>query len=274
MSELTLAPLASLIDRPGLSFYVAYAHVEDVSAHLMSIKSSISRRGNEDPYGLATLTSCILSSQEMLLGLLYRAEICDLRAGVDKFALGLAVSDILSSFKSVLDVAAALDGENNHGNKEDKERIITREDSTEAADKIIPTSFFHKLAKAESLGLISSGTKEALLSSLQIMKDKSPTNRCAILDSKTREALVQLNASLGGDNTFSILRNACKENYSYVALKVPSLVLKSHENRDGGVDPSSHGPEDYIFQITHVILEHFFWYIENVLSALSSGEEE
>lgn len=263
MSGETIAQLSSLIDRPGLAFYTAYAHVKDVAAHLTSISIRNSGSGGtDDKYGLATLTSCILASQELLLGLLYRTDLCDFRAGVDKFALGLTVSNILASFKSVLDIATALDREDG-GNKVDEERFITREASTEA------TSFFHKLANAESLGLLSSGAKEAISSALKIMADISPSTRYVSIGSKTLESLEQLNNALGSDSVFS-LPNTCDENYSHVALRVPNLVLKSHENEAGGVEPSSHGPEDYIFQIAHVILEHFFWYIENVL-APSSG---
>eukprot|EP00985_Skeletonema_marinoi_P006878 scaffold3011_cov130-Skeletonema_marinoi.AAC.3 len=257
MSEQTIGQLTSIIDRPGLAFYTAYAHVEDVAAHLASIRDKEGENDNDDKYHLATLTSCILSSQELLLGLLYRTDLCDFRVGVDKFALGLTVSNILASFKSVLDIAAALDRED-CGDRDDKELIIAQNDSAQA------TSFFHKLAKAESLGLLSSGTKEAISSSLKIMKEY------VRIDSKTAESLQQLNNAVGSDSVFAS-PNTCEENYSYLALRVPSLILKAHQNIIGGVEPSSHGPEDYIFQIAHVILEHFFWYIENVLSGQPSG---
>ena len=101
MTEQTIGQLTSIIDRPGLAFYTAYAHVEDVAAHLASIRDE-GENDNDDKYHLATLTSCILSSQELLLGLLYRTDLCDFRVGVDKFALGLTVSNILASFKSAL----------------------------------------------------------------------------------------------------------------------------------------------------------------------------
>ena len=101
MTENTLLPLASLIEKPGLAFYTAYAHVEDVSSHLMSLRGS---GGGSDKYSLSTLASCILSSQELLLGLLYRTDICDQRPGVDKLALGLAVKDILCQFNSLLTI--------------------------------------------------------------------------------------------------------------------------------------------------------------------------
>ncbi|KAK1742233.1 hypothetical protein QTG54_006798 [Skeletonema marinoi] len=257
MSEQTIGQLTSIIDRPGLAFYTAYAHVEDVAAHLASIRDKEGENDNDDKYHLSTLTSCILSSQELLLGLLYRTDLCDFRVGVDKFALGLTVSNILASFKSVLDIAAALDRED-CGDRDEKELIIAQNDSAQA------TSFFHKLAKAESLGLLSSGTKEAISSSLKIMKEY------VRIDSKTAESLQQLNDAVGSDSVFAS-PNTCEENYSYLALRVPSLILKAHQNIIGGVEPSSHGPEDYIFQIAHVILEHFFWYIENVLSGQPSG---
>ena len=268
MSKQTIGELASLLDQPGLAFYKAYAHVEDISAHLADIHDC-----TIDKYGLATLTSCILSSQELLLGLLYRTDLCDFRVGVDKFALGLTVSNILTSFQSVLDIAAALDREDYRydscDDRDDEERTIAQKGGSTN-----PTSFFQKLAKAESLGLLSSGTKEAISTSLKIMKNNSPPSRYVIMDSKTRESLEQLNNAMGSDSA-SVLplpnENRGKENYSHLALRVPSLVLKSHENVDGGIEPSSHGPEDYIFQITHVVLEHFFWYIENVLSSQPSG---
>jgi len=270
MTEDTLGPLESLFDRPGLAFYIAYAHVKDVSAHLTSIRNrSSSERGvgGGDNYGLATLTACILSSQEMLLGLLYRSDVTDFRLGVDKFALGLAVADILLSFASVLNTAAALDEEDRaDGGDKDGERIISQGESPDVETK--STSFFYKLEKAESLGLLSSGTKSALSSALEVLKEDSPVNKHVALDPKTRNALERLNGALGSDNTFAPAKT-CAENYGQTVLKVPSLVLKSHENADGGVQPSPHGPEDYIFQITHVILEHFFWYIENILSAPS-----
>ncbi|KAL7453349.1 hypothetical protein ACHAWC_005021 [Mediolabrus comicus] len=275
MTENTLLPLASLIEKPGLAFYTAYAHVEDVSSHLMSLLRS---GGGSDKYSLSTLASCILSSQELLLGLLYRTDICDQRPGVDKLALGLAVKDILCQFNSLLTIAAAVDmGEDNmihHDSKVEREEE-KREDQNGGADKTspTPTSFFCKLAAAQSLGLLSLGTKEAISSSLKIMNDNPPINKYVFLDNNTRTSLDQLNSTLGdGSGTFSSThQDSCNvENYSNVALKVPSLVLKSHENANGGVDASSHGPEDYIFQITHVILEHFFWYVEKVLFPQSS----
>ncbi len=261
MTQQTIGKLAPIIDKAGLAFYTAYAHVEDVSAHLASTRSSDT--DTRDRYGLLTLTSCILSSQELLLGLLYRTDLCDFRVGVDKFALGVAVSNILSSFKSVLDIAAALDRE--EGGKRDVEkRIIAQYGSTK------PSSFFDKLAEAESLGLLSAGTKEAISSSLQTMGDNSPSSNYVRIDSKTVESLQHLSDALGSDTLFAS-PDTSEENYCHLALTVPSLVRKSHESDKGGIGPSSHGPEDYIFQITHVILEHFFWYIENVLFAQPEG---
>ncbi len=258
MSQETIGKLAPIIDRAGLAFYTAYAHVEDVSAHLASIRNSDT--GMRDRYGLLTLTSCILSSQELLLGLLYRTDLCDFRVGVDKFALGVAVSDILSSFKSVLDIAAALDREDLGGKRVVEKRIIAQNCCTK------PSSFFDKLAEAESFGLLSAGTKEAISSSLQTMGDNSPSSNYVRIDPKTVESLRHLSDALGSDTVFALLDiDTSEENYCHLALTVPSLVRKSHENDEGGIESSSHGPEDYIFQITHVILEHFFWYIENVL---------
>jgi hypothetical protein len=234
MTENTLLPLASLIEKPGLAFYTAYAHVEDVSSHLMSLLRS---SGCSDKYSLSTLASCILSSQELLLGLLYRKDICDQSPGVDKLALGLAVKDILCQFNSLLTIAAAVDmGEDNMIHHDSVEREEEkREDQNGGADKTspTPTSFFCKLAAAQSLGLLSLGTKEAISSSLKIMNDNSPINKYVFLDNNTRTSLDQLNSTLGdGSGTFSSThQDSCNvENYSNVALKVPSLVLKSHEN--------------------------------------------
>eukprot|EP00956_Cyclotella_meneghiniana_P037605 scaffold141384_cov99-Cyclotella_meneghiniana.AAC.1 len=220
---------------------MAFAHVEDVSAHLASIHNS--GTNTSDRYGLLTLTTCILSSQELLLGLLYRTDLCDFRVGVDKFALGVSVSAILTSFKSVLDIATALDGEEG-GKRVVEKGIIDQNGSAK------PSSFFNKLAKAESLGLLSAGTKEAISSSLQIMGDKSPSRNYVRIDSKTVESLQNLSDALKSDTIFA-LPDTTEENYSRLALAVPSLVRKSHENVEGGIEPSPHGPEDYIFQITH-----------------------
>lgn len=268
MSEHTVDKLASITDRPGLAFYIAYAHVKDVSSHLATINNDVNQSsGNDDTYGIVALTSCILSSQELLLGVLYRTDLCDFRVGVDKFDLGLAISNILTSFKSVLDIATALDREE-RGNRDVEKRIIYQKgESTQTQ----ATSFICKLAKAESLQLLSSGTKEAMKSSLKIMEDNSPSSKYVRIDSKIAESLQQLNDALGRDSVFA-LPKTFEENYSLLALSLSSLVRKSHENVNGGIEPSSHGPEDYIFQITHVILEHFFWYIENVLFAQLAGE--
>ena len=99
MMEETQASLSPLLDQPGLAFYTAYTHVQDVSTHLnlTTIHHQCSGSAATDPYDIATLSSCIPMLQELLLGLLYRSDVVDSCLVVDKFALGLSVGDIFES---------------------------------------------------------------------------------------------------------------------------------------------------------------------------------
>jgi len=295
MSEDTLKSLSSLNGEPGLAFYIAYAHVKDIETHLSSITaarklyvirntSSAKRQNqssstvtgepnssdNNDPYALSTLLSCTLSSQELLLGQLYRCEVVDFRPGVDKVGIGLLIGEIVGSFASLLQVAKGLSGEIPSWSKVG--RGVTPPISESSLSSA--SSFLPRLADAASLGLLSSSSKSALRSVLALFDDWSIDMRTEGDNmfesiSQLRNALHTTNSTRRNDSTSS----SRDLSYYQSACYVSQILLQSHQGGDGSVHPSPHGPEDYTFQIPHVILEHFFWYIENVLLPQISMEK-
>jgi len=265
MTHNSLVSLSSLCDKPGLAFYTAYAHVKDVESHLSSITDAeqsssavligeSNHKENNNPYALPTLLSCTLSSQELLLGLLYRCNVVDFRPGVDKIGIGLLVNEIVGSFTSLLRVAAGLSGDvpslSNVGKGENQTP------PSKSSSSAMTSSFLPRLADAASLGLLSSSSKSALRSVLALFDDCSGNIRKDTDDiSKSMSLLL------------SVLETTPSSGLTYhqSACTISQILLQSHEGGDGSVYPSPHGPEDYTFQIPHVILEQFFWYIENVL---------
>ena len=290
MSKETLAFLSSLDNKPGLAFYTAYAHVKDIALHLSTINASVSMldddtsqtqrkstsgttkdsnlKNDKCMLALPTLVSCVLSSQELLLGLLYRSEVGDFRPGVDKVGIGLLVGEIVGSFASLLHVATGLSREEESFSTvvhENPSQLISESPSTTTVQV---GSFLPRLADAASLGLLSTSSKSALRSVLALFDDCAHHFVNMREETKVLNSISQLRNVL--DMTTSTRTNESSGSstvlpYHQLACAIPQTLLKSHQRDDGSIKQSSHGPEDYMFQIPHVILELYFWYVENAL---------
>lgn len=275
MSDDTLSSLSSLGDKPGLAFYTSYGHVKDVAAHLRSVSVdgggvSVGDGGTsiegKDVYSLHTLASCTLSSTELLLALMYRSDTSDFRPGVDKTSLGLLVCDIVGSFVSLMRVGRGLSEAKGF-------ELHQRDDSGSGVSDATSTtsssaSFLPRLANASALGLLSSSTKSALRSVLTLL-DEIGTQRCIDWNKEQTilDTINELRKMLDMTPTNASYKSSDKiaMSYSQCACNVSERVLRSHQAPDGSLHPSPHGPEDLMFQVPHVILEHYFWYIENIL---------
>ena len=269
MSSDTLAALKKLEGRPGLAFYVSYAHVEDVARHLGALHQWGSGSAGAGAGSAPALASCILATLELMLELVYRAEVADSRPGLDRTGLALLVDEVANALLGMARVALAVDSFDD---------AAVGDGAPPLDDKGLPgvdgdyaeQSVLHRLAAAAELGLLSRGALSALRTIVTLLDDdavRALLDRCVGVEQeqklRQREAetaddvavaIESLWRSLGMDRAPPFLFGAV---YQLLARTIPNQVMANHR---GGGNQSPHGPEDLTFQLAHVVLEHFFWY--------------
>ena len=274
MSSDTLAALKKLEGRPGLAFYVSYAHVEDVARHLGALHQWGSGSAGAGAGSAPALASCILATLELMLELVYRAEVADSRPGLDRTGLALLVDEVANALLGMARVALAVDSFDDAA-VGDGAPPLDDKGSPGVDGDYAAQSVLHRLAAAAELGLLSRGALSALRTIVTLLDDAAVRvllDRCVGVEQEhkllQREAetaddvavaIESLRRSLGMDQAPPFLFGAV---YQLLARTIPNQVMANHR---GGGNQSPYGPEDLTFQLAHVVLEHFFWYAEHAL---------
>ena len=170
MSSDTLAALKKMEGKPGLAFYVSYAHVEDVARHLGALHQWGSGSAGAGAGSAPALASCILATLELMLELLYRAEVADSRPGLDRTGLALLVHEVANALLGMARVALAVDSFDDAA-VGDAAPPLDAKGFPGVDGDYVAQSVLHRLAAAAELGLLSRDALSALRTIVTLLDD-------------------------------------------------------------------------------------------------------
>ena len=180
----------------------------------------------------------------------------DKRPGFDKEGLILSIQDFISQSLALLEkTEIGYARQQQHKPNQGTTKLCEEKKQNDIVGVSIsgPTSssMFNVLVEAlkTDKDLLSCRASRALQGIVSLLRQRPDLNLCSI--SSSLEALGQ---SLGMSST-QVQPNAPPLPYEKWARTVPNLVVSDNIN----------GPEDFLFKTPHIIIEHWLWYLENVI---------
>ena len=280
VSTETLKALRASKNQPGLQFYIAYAHTADITKHLGSFLGDKGRQSNEtdlkqkDTASFHVAASSVLASIELVMELLYKVDL-DRRPGIDKDGLFSTIQNVVSQSLLLLDGIQQDSADNRRDFRYD---ITKTEDEKKdvACTNNSTTSMFFVLLSALNIdkNVLSHDAKQVLRSVVQELLRRpslcSPSSEISStiaalannldltwMPNLFSETACTRHDDLSVQRSQSTRGTASDESMSYekLARTIPDLVVSKHV----------HGPEDFLFKVPHIIIEHWFYFIENIV---------